>query len=100
MTSTEMAGLMPAPATPAKPATRRRSLSSFFGRGRILFYQVALIGGFLLLWEAAVQFGWIKVYLYGQPTGVCKRDEMVGGGIEDHASIVKPGPAKIIQPDG
>lgn len=77
MTSTEMAGLTPAPATPAKPATRRRSLSSFFGRGRILFYQVALIGGFLLLWEAAVQFGWIKVYLYGQPTGVWR--ELVKG---------------------
>jgi NitT/TauT family transport system permease protein len=77
MTSTETAGLMPAPATPAKPAARRRSLSSVFGRGRILFYQVALIGGFLLLWEAAVTFGWIKVYLYGQPTGVWR--ELVKG---------------------
>lgn len=77
MTSTEMAGLMPAQATPAKPATRQRSLSSFFGRGRILFYQIALIGGFLLLWEAAVNFGWIKVYLYGQPTGIWR--ELVKG---------------------
>jgi len=77
MTSTEMAGLMTAPATPDRSATRRRSLSSFFGRGRILFYQVVLIGGFLLLWETAVTHGWIKVYLYGQPTGVWR--ELVKG---------------------
>ena len=77
MTSTEMAGLMTATAAPAKPAIRRRSLSSFFGKGRILFYQVVLIGGFLLLWETAVNFGWIKVYLYGQPTGVWR--ELVKG---------------------
>jgi NitT/TauT family transport system permease protein len=77
MTSTEMAGMMTATASPAKPAIRRRSLSSFFGKGRILFYQVVLIGGFLLLWETAVNFGWIKVYLYGQPTGVWR--ELVKG---------------------
>ena len=77
MTSTELAGSIPAQSTPGTSATRRRSLSSLFGRGRILFYQIALIGGFLLLWEAAVHFGWIKVYLYGQPTGVWR--ELVKG---------------------
>ncbi|MEH2514192.1 NitT/TauT family transport system permease protein [Nitrobacteraceae bacterium AZCC 1564] len=62
--------------TPAK-ATRRWSISSYFGRGRILFYQVLLIGGFLVLWEVAIRAGWIAVYLYGQPTGVWR--ELVKG---------------------
>lgn len=62
-----------APAT----ATRRRSISSYFGRGRILFYQVLLIGGFLALWEVAIRAGWIAVYLYGQPTGIWR--ELVKG---------------------
>ncbi len=58
-------------------AVRRRSLSSFIGHGRVLFYQVVLIGGFLLLWEVAIRNEWIRVYLYGQPSGIWR--ELVKG---------------------
>lgn len=78
MASTEATGLVVEPAAIGKPAPRRRrSLASFFGSGRILLYQILLIGGFLLLWEVAIRYGWIKVYLYGQPTGVWR--ELVKG---------------------
>jgi NitT/TauT family transport system permease protein len=77
MANTEVAGFLAEQAPPGKSAARRRSWSSFFGRGRILAYQLVLIGGFLLLWEAAVRYGWIRVYLYGQPTGVWR--ELVKG---------------------
>jgi NitT/TauT family transport system permease protein len=77
MANTEVAGFLAEQAPPGKSAARRRSWSSFFGRGRILVYQLVLIGGFLLLWEAAVRYGWIRVYLYGQPTGVWR--ELVKG---------------------
>jgi len=78
MASAGRAGFLAGQGAPGKLAvSRRRSLSSFFGRGRILFYQLALIGGFLLLWEVAVRYGWIKVYLYGQPTGVWR--ELIKG---------------------
>jgi NitT/TauT family transport system permease protein len=71
MATTETVGVVAEPQVIAsKLAPRRRSLSSMFGRGRVLFYQVVLIGGFLLLWEVAVRYGWIKVYLYGQPSGI------------------------------
>ncbi len=64
-----------ASATASVPTRRKRSGDS--GRGRILLYQVLLVGGFLLLWEVAIRFEWIKVYLYGQPTGIWR--ELVKG---------------------
>lgn len=74
----EAAGLGVEPATSAtRSPRRRRTLVAFFGGGRILLYQLLLIGGFLLLWEVAIRYGWIKVYLYGQPSGVWR--ELVKG---------------------
>lgn len=51
--------------SPAKRARRLRVL-------RITFYQLLLLTGILATWELAVSTGLIKVYLYGQPTGVWK----------------------------
>jgi NitT/TauT family transport system permease protein len=71
MANTETAGVLAERAMASKlAAKRRRSLLSFIGRGRILFYQLLLVGAFLLLWEVAIRQEWIKVYLYGQPTGI------------------------------
>jgi NitT/TauT family transport system permease protein len=74
----ETAGVLAEQVTATKLArARRRSLSSFIGHGRVLFYQIVLIGGFLLLWEVAVRYEWIRVYLYGQPSGIWR--ELVKG---------------------
>jgi NitT/TauT family transport system permease protein len=71
MANTETAGVMAERAMTGKlAARRRRSLVSFLGRGRVLLYQLLLVAGFLLLWEVAIRHEWIKVYLYGQPTGI------------------------------
>ena len=51
--------------SPAKRARRLRVL-------RVTFYQLLLLTGILATWELAVSTGLIKVYLYGQPTGVWK----------------------------
>jgi NitT/TauT family transport system permease protein len=78
MASTETAGVLAEQVTATKLAgARRRSLSSFIGHGRVLFYQLVLVGGFLLLWEVAVRHEWIRVYLYGQPSGIWR--ELVKG---------------------
>ena len=72
MASTETAGVLAERAMNSKLAARRRRWSplALIGKGRILFYQLLLIGAFLLLWEVAIRNEWIKVYLYGQPTGI------------------------------
>jgi NitT/TauT family transport system permease protein len=70
MAVTEISGVIAEPAGIRPAPRRRRSLASYFGSGRVLLYQILLIGGLLVLWEVAVRTGWIKVYLYGQPTGV------------------------------
>lgn len=72
MADTEVASFVAKDTSASTPptATRRPPISSYFGRGRIFFYQVLLIGGFLALWEIAIRAGWIAVYLYGQPTGI------------------------------
>lgn len=78
MASTEVSDVtVEAVAVTKSVPRKRRSLASFFGSGRILLYQVLLIGGLLVLWEVAIRYGWIKVYLYGQPTGVWR--ELVKG---------------------
>jgi NitT/TauT family transport system permease protein len=71
MANTETAGVLAERAMASKlAAKRRRSLLSFLGHGRVLFYQLLLVAGFLFLWEVAIRHEWIKVYLYGQPTGI------------------------------
>lgn len=78
MANTEAAGPLSEQKAATEPAmTRRRSMLSLFGQGRILLYQLILIGGFLLLWEVAVRSEWIRVYLYGQPSGIWR--ELVKG---------------------
>lgn len=77
MADTEVAQAKDITASPPATATRRRSIFSYVGRGRILFYQVLLITSFLALWEIAIRAGWIAVYLYGQPTGIWR--ELVKG---------------------
>jgi NitT/TauT family transport system permease protein len=37
---------------------------------RIALLQIALLALLLAAWELAIRFGWIAVYLYGQPSGV------------------------------
>ncbi|MET0969501.1 MAG: ABC transporter permease [Tardiphaga sp.] len=77
MAATEVTGVIAEPAGVKTAPRRRRSLASYFGSGRVLLYQILLIGGLLMLWEVAIRYGWIKVYLYGQPTGVWR--ELVKG---------------------
>ena len=50
----------------SSPASRARRLRVL----RITFYQLLMIFGLLAVWELAVSAGLIKVYLYGQPTGI------------------------------
>jgi len=54
-------------APPAKitPARRRKSAGRL-----ILLYQVLLVVAIFLVWEIAIRQQWLKVYLYGQPSGV------------------------------
>ena len=52
----------------SSPASRARRLRVL----RITFYQLLMIFGILAVWEFAVAAGLIKVYLYGQPTGIWK----------------------------
>ncbi len=37
---------------------------------RVFVLQCAVVGGLLLLWEAAVRSGFAPAYLYGQPSGI------------------------------
>lgn len=68
------------------PARGERAPAS---RGRVLFYQVALIAGLLLVWEVAVRLKIAPVYLYGQPSGVvAKAVTLIGSGeLWKHASV-------------
>jgi NitT/TauT family transport system permease protein len=67
--------------TPAQSPRRPSATAAPASRGRILFYQVALVGGILLLWELAVRFKFAPVYLYGQPSGVvAKAMTLIGNG--------------------
>lgn len=77
MAATDVSGTVAEPAIAQSAPRRRRSLASYVGSGRVLLYQILLIGGLLVLWEVAIRYGWIKVYLYGQPTGVWR--ELVKG---------------------
>ncbi|MET0222581.1 MAG: ABC transporter permease [Tardiphaga sp.] len=77
MAATEVTGVIAEPAGVKTAPRRRRSLASYFGSGRVLLYQILLIGGLLTVWEVAIRYGWIKVYLYGQPTGVWR--ELIKG---------------------
>lgn len=47
----------------------------------ILLWQVGLMAGLLLLWEAAIHFGWIAAYIYGRPSGIfAKGVELIANG--------------------
>lgn len=48
------------------PASRERVLRTV----RIYFYQLLVLVGILAAWELAVANGLLKVYLYGQPSGI------------------------------
>lgn len=37
---------------------------------RIGLLQIALLVALLIVWELAIRFGWIAVYIYGQPSGI------------------------------
>ena len=58
---------LPAPPTSA----RRRALSPY--RIRVIATQVALIGGFFVLWEAAVRLGWIDPFFFPAPSAILGR---------------------------
>jgi len=48
---------------------------------QILAWQCGLLVGLLLLWEVAVNLGWIEVYLYGRPSGIfAKGVELIRSG--------------------
>lgn len=55
--------------SPRRPSASRAPVSQV----RILFYQVALVAAVVLIWEAAVHWKWVPVYLYGQPSGVAAK---------------------------
>jgi len=60
----------------ARGATRRRHRwRRQLAAGRIFLYQVLLIVALLLIWEIAVRQGWLKVYLYGQPSGIYRETQ-------------------------
>jgi NitT/TauT family transport system permease protein len=54
-----------------RPLRRHRRLTSRVPASvRLLVYQILLIVGLLLLWEAAVRLGWARAYIYGTPSGI------------------------------
>ncbi|KIZ41893.1 MULTISPECIES: ABC transporter permease [Rhodopseudomonas] len=81
MANAEIVDLMPEPTARSTPAKASRPPISapapWYARGRILLLQILLIGGILLAWEVAIRTELIKVYLYGQPTGIWR--ELVKG---------------------
>jgi len=55
----------------ARPAISSSSpLRDLRRNSRIVFYQILLILGLFGLWEYGIREGWLRVYLYGQPTGI------------------------------
>lgn len=67
---TEMAQLVkPATttATRTRQAKRTNVFDSMLGRSAL---QILVVVGFFLLWEGAVQMGWLTAFLVGQPSGV------------------------------
>ncbi len=46
---------------------------------RIVGGQIALIALIVVVWEFAVQYGFLKVYLYGQPSGILQRAIVFAG---------------------
>lgn len=39
---------------------------------KIWIWQIALLAGFLIIWELAAQFGWIDAFLFSCPSAVVK----------------------------
>lgn len=70
------------PATPRAPDWRH-------GAWRILGYQALLVASIFLLWEVAVRQQWLKVYLYGQPSGVWREfvKALLDGSLLTHAGV-------------
>src|SRR4051812_10455699 len=62
---------MQAESAPAdeKPPARRRDRKEH-GFLVVLSWQVGLLVGFLLIWELAIRAGWLRVYVYGAPSGI------------------------------
>lgn len=70
----------PPAATAARPTSRRWSQVLPAPRV-ILLWQIGLLAGLLVLWELAVDLGWIKAYIYGRPSGMfAKAVELIGNG--------------------
>jgi NitT/TauT family transport system permease protein len=69
---TEMAQLAkPATATATRTRQIKRTnvFDSMIGRSAL---QILVVVGFFLLWEGAVQMGWLTAFLVGQPSGVLR----------------------------
>jgi NitT/TauT family transport system permease protein len=66
---------MAAVGTVSKPATgpAKAPPVAVASRWRILGYQAGFIIFLFLLWELAIRFGVIPVYLYGQPSGIFQK---------------------------
>jgi len=48
---------------------------------RIALLQIGLLVALLAAWELAIRFGFIAVYLYGQPSGIiAKGAKLIGSG--------------------
>ena len=62
----------PLAAASTKPPARRRSLllSPWL---LVLAGQLGLTIAFFAAWEALIRFGFLKVYLYGQPSGIIQK---------------------------
>lgn len=56
---------------------------------RIFFFQAILIVSIFLLWEIAIKQEWIKVYIYGQPSGVWREllKSLQDGSLLKHTSV-------------
>ena len=65
------AGSQSAAATDARPAGRRGTIFSPWLL--VLVGQAGLTIGFFAIWEALIRFGFLKVYLYGQPSGIIQK---------------------------
>ena len=56
-----------APTDKKRPARRRDKEHSIVV---VLFWQVALFVGLLVIWEFAIRAGWLRIYVYGAPSGI------------------------------
>lgn len=70
---------------PRRRKTRLSAIDTTLGRAAL---QILTVVAFFLLWEAAVDMGWVSAFLFGQPSGIIK---VLADSIADGSLFVNAG---------